>query len=49
MEVVPQGPYTIMTSQKEDNTYPMGVQNHTMIIYIKISYELTNTSTLPLN
>ena len=27
MEIVPQGLYTIMTSQKEENTYPMGVQN----------------------
>ena len=27
----------------------MGVQQHTMIIYIRISSEVTNTSTLPLN
>ena len=27
----------------------MGVQKHTMIIYIRISSEVTNTSTLPLN
>ena len=43
-EVVPQGLYTIMTSQKEANTSPMRVQ-HTMIIYIRISFEVTNTST----
>ena len=49
MEVVPQGLYIIKTSLKGVNTYPMGVQQHTMIIYIRISSEVTNTSTLPLN
>ena len=44
-EVVPQGLDTIKTSRKEANTSPMGVQQHTMIIYIKISSEVTNTST----
>ena len=33
MEVVPQGLYTIMTSQKDLKTSVMGVQQHTMIIY----------------
>ena len=46
MEVVPQGPYKIMTSQKEENTSPMGVKQHTMIIYIIISFDATNTSTI---
>ena len=44
-EVVPQGPYTIMTSRKEGNTSPMRVQKHTMIIYIIIYYEVTNKIT----
>ena len=48
-EVVPQGLDTIKTSRKEENMSPMGVQQHTMIIYIRISFEVTNTSTLPLN
>ena len=48
IEVVPQGLDTIKTSRKEENTYPMGVQQHTMIIYIRISSEVTNTTTLPL-
>ena len=47
MEVVPQGIYTIIASQKEVNTYMMGVKQHTMIIYIKISSEVINTSTGP--
>ena len=46
MEVVPQGLYTIMTPHKEENTYSMGVQQHTMIIYIIISSEVTNTLTM---
>ena len=46
MEVVPQALYTIMTSLKQAKTSLMGVQQHTMIIYIKISSEVTNTSTL---
>ena len=45
-EVVPQGLDTIKTSHKEVNTSPMGVQQHTMIIYIIISSEVTNTSAL---
>ena len=45
MEVVPQGPCIIITSRKEGNTSPMGEQQHTMIIYIIISSEVTNTST----
>ena len=45
IEVVPQGPYTIIKPQKEENTSLMGVQQHTMIIYIRISSEVTNTST----
>ena len=49
MEVVPQGPCTIMTSQKEGNTSSMGVQQHTLIIYIKMSSEVTIRTTLPLN
>ena len=48
-EVVPQGIYTIMTSQKEINTYSMGVQQDTMIMHNIIYSEVTNTSTLPLN
>ena len=43
-KVVPQGLYTIMPSRKEVNTYMMGVKQHTMIIYIIIYFELTNTS-----
>ena len=35
---VPQGPYKIMVSWKEGNTSPMGLQQYTMIIYIKISW-----------
>ena len=49
MEAVPQGLYTIMTSEKEVKKYLTGVQKNTMIIYIRISSEVTNTSTLPLN
>ena len=49
MEVVLQGIDTIMTSRKEENTFPMGVQQHIMIIYIRISSKVTITSTLPLN
>ena len=45
MKVVPQGPYTTMTSRKEENTSTMGVQQHTMIIYIITSSEVTNTTT----
>ena len=48
-EVVPQGIDTIKTSYKEENTSLMGVQQHTMITYIRISSKVTNTSTLPLN
>ena len=48
MKVVPQGLDTINTSCKEINTYPMRVQKHTMIIYIKISSKVTNTSTIML-
>ena len=44
-EVVPQGLDTINTSCKGVNTSAMGVQQHTMIIYIRISFEVTNTST----
>ena len=42
-EVVPQGIDTIKTSRKDVNTSPMGVQQHTMIIHIKIYFEVTNT------
>ena len=49
MEVVPQGLDTIKTFQKEVNTSPMGVHQDTMIIYIRIYSEVTNTLTLPLN
>ena len=45
-EVVPQGLCTIMTSQMEGNASPMRVQQHTMVIYIGISSEVTNTTTL---
>ena len=45
-EFVPQGIYTIMTSRKEENTYTMGVQQHTLIIYIRIPSKVTNTSTV---
>ena len=44
-EVVPQGLDTIKTSRKEENTYLMRVQQHTIIIHIRISFEVTNTST----
>ena len=37
MEVVPQGIDTIKTPCKGVNTFPMGVQKYTMIIYIIIS------------
>ena len=46
MKVVPQGLNTIKTSCKGVNTSPMWVQQHTMIKYIRISSEVTNTSTL---
>ena len=46
MEVVPQELDIIKTYQKGLNTSPMGAQQHTMIIYIRISSEVTNTSTL---
>ena len=49
MKVVPQGQDIITISHKEENTSPMGIQQHIMIIYIIISFEATNTSTLPLN
>ena len=49
MEVVPQGLNTIKTSHKGVNTSPMGAQQHTMIIYIRIYSEVTNTKTLPIN
>ena len=49
MEVVPQGIDMIKTSRKGVHTSPMGVQQDTMIIYIKIYSEVTNTSILPLN
>ena len=49
MKVVPQGINKIKTSLKWVNTSPMGVQQHTMKIYIIISFEVTNTSTLLLN
>ena len=42
-EVVPEGPYTITTSRREENTSTMGVKNHTMIVYIRIYSEVTNT------
>ena len=45
-EVVSHGLYIIMTSRKEVNTSSMGVQQHTMIIYIRISSEVTNSSTI---
>ena len=45
MEVVLQGLYIIMASRKEVNRYSIGVQQHTMIIYIIISFEVTNTTT----
>ena len=45
MEVVPQGLDTIKTSCNEVNSSPMGVQQHTMIVYIRISIEVTNIST----
>ena len=48
-EVVPQGLDTIKTSHKGVNTSLMGVQQHTMIIYIRISSEFINTLTLTLN
>ena len=44
-EVVPQGLYTVMASRKEANTSSMGVQQHIVIIYIKIYFKVTNTST----
>ena len=49
MEVLCQGLDTIKTSHKKVNTSPMGIQQHTMIIYIRISSEVTNTPTLRLN
>ena len=48
MELVPQVLDTINTSHKEENAYPMGVIQHTMIIYIKISSEVINTSKISL-
>ena len=45
MKIVTQGLDIIKTSHKEENTSPMEVQQHTMIIYIKISSKVTNTST----
>ena len=48
-EVVPQGPYITMASRKEANTSSMGVQHDTMIIYIRMSFEVTITTALPLN
>ena len=44
-KVVPQGLDTIRTSRKEENTSLIGVQKHTMIIYIIIYSKVTNTST----
>ena len=37
-----------MTSKKEEYTSPMGVQQYTIIIYIRISFEVINTTTLSL-
>ena len=45
MEVVHQGLDTINTSRKEENISPMWVQQHTMIIYIRISSKVTKIST----
>ena len=45
-EVVPQGLHTIKTSRKGVNTFPTGVQQHTMLIQIRIFSEATNTSTI---
>ena len=45
MKVLPQGLDIINTSCKEENTSTMGVQQQTMIIYITIASEVTNTST----
>ena len=44
MKVVPQGIDTINTSHKEETTSPMGVHQQIMIIYIIISFKVTNTS-----
>ena len=49
MVVVPQGLDTIKKSYKGVRTSPMGVQQHTMIIHIRIYSKVINTSTLPLN
>ena len=48
MEVLPQGIDATNTYHKDENRYPMGLQQHAMIIYI-ITFEFTNTSTIPLN
>ena len=48
-EFVPQGIDTIKASRKKENTSPMGVQQHTMIIYIGISFKVTNTSTIEIS
>ena len=45
-KVVLQGLDTIKTCHKEVKKSAMGVQQHTMIIYIIIYFEVTNTSTL---
>ena len=47
IEVLPQGLDIIKTSHKGANTSPMGEQQHTMIIHIRISSEVTNRSTEP--
>ena len=47
--IVPQALDIIKKSLEGVNTSPMGVQQHAMVIYIRISSEFINTSTLPLN
>ena len=44
-DIVTQGLDTIYTFRKVVTHIPNGVQQHTMIIYIRISFEVTNTST----
>ena len=47
-KVVTQSLDTINTYRKGINRSLMGVQEHTLIIYMRISFEVTNTPTLSL-
>ena len=46
-EGLPQWPYTMKTSPKEEHTPSMGIQQYTIVIYIIISFKVTIKTTPP--